>query len=371
LNILAAHCGSFPRIGDSRESQQLRVAVEAFQRGEIKERQLELARNEAVRSALEAQAKAGLDAVSDGQVRWDDPVSHFMGKFSGVDIAGLLRYYDTNTYFRQPVVTGAVEPLNELVVSELKLARAISTRPVIARITGPVTLSRLSLLRGGPYRNADQLAAALAPHLAAEVERLASAGAAEIVVEEPALLREPAALPVLADALEVLAARRGSVRLWLFPSFGDAAPLYDQLQKLPVDGLILDLTCSTAAAGAVISSGSSLALGLGLVDARNTGMESPAKLAKLAAGLIRRAHGPIVMLVPSNGLEYLPWEVALRKLAILARVRDLLTGVKEGRTVRSRKRGAKPRRPAHGRVKRPRAGRSSRRAGKNRRTGKR
>jgi len=345
LKILAANYGSFPRIGDFLESQQLKVATEAFQRGELKERQLELAKNEAVREVLAAQAKAGLDAVSDGQIRWDDAVSHFMGKFSGVSIAGLLRYYDTNTYFRQPVVTGAMEPLSEFVVSELKLARAISTKPVIARITGPLTLSRLSLLRGGPYKNADALASALAPHLAAEVERLASAGAAEIVVEESALLREPRALPVLEDALEVLAARRGSVRLWLFPSFGDASPVYERLQKLPVDGLILDLTYSTAAAEAVISSGSSLALGLGLVDARNTMMESPVKLAKLAAGLIRRVHGQIVMLVPSNGLEFLPRTVALRKLAVLARVRDLLTGASAGRMARGKKRAASPRRP--------------------------
>jgi len=179
------------------------------------------------------------------------------------------------------------------------------------------------------------------------VEGLARAGAAGIVVEEPSLLREPGALPVLEDALEVMAARREAVRLWLFPGFGDAAPLYEQLQKLPVDGLIIDLTYSSAAAEAVISSGSSLALGLGIVDARNTRMESPAKLTKLASGLIRRIHAPIVMLVPSNGLEFLPRAVAVHKLQVLVRVRNLLTGVSKPRTGRRR------------------------RAGKNRRTGRR
>jgi 5-methyltetrahydropteroyltriglutamate--homocysteine methyltransferase len=326
VNIIAANYGGYPRIGGLAEQPGPGTAVPAVERGGIRERRVELSQNEEVRAALEEQAEAGLDVVSDGQIRWKDPVSHFMGKFSGVKIAGLLRYYDTDAYYSQPVVTGALESKGSLVAEEIKLARAISTRPVMARITGPLTLSRLSVVQGGPYGNADALCDALVPHLADEIERLAKAGAEGIVVEEPAILREPGAMPVLENALEVMAARRQAVRLWLFPSFGDAGLLYEKLQRLPVDGLILELTRTSTAAAAVASSGSGLCLGLGVADARKVTMESSVGTARLVTGLLRRVHAGQVMLVPSNGLEFLPRDVARRKLALLARARDLMTG---------------------------------------------
>lgn len=341
MNIVAAHSGSYPRIGDAREQQRLRNAIESFQRGEIKEKDLTKAQDEVVRDVLAEQTKAGLDVVSDGLVRWYDAVSHTMGKLKGVSINGLLRYFDTNTYFRQPHVTGAIAGNGALVADEVKFARAIAARPVATTLVGPLTLSRLSLIKGAPYKNADALMDALTPILADEVERLVKAGADAIIVEEPYLLKEPAALPRLADALEVLAARKGSLRLWLSVTFGDASKLYAKLQALPVDGLHLDFTYGGAIEDVVTSAGSQLGLGLGLVDARNTRLESPAVVAKRAARLLKKARGPVAGIVASNGVEYLPRTRAFEKLQVLARARDLLTGRKGGRSAAKAKPAAK------------------------------
>lgn len=343
MNIVAANGGSYPRIGDSREQQKLRNAYEASQRGDIKGTELERIQQSVIREVLAEQAKAGLDVVSDGQITWYDSVSHVMGKLKGVTINGLLRHYDTNTYFRQPQVTGKVEAKGALLADALKWSRAVSARPVLTTLPGPLTLSRLSIIKSGPYANANKLFDALVPILADEVERLARAGADAIVIEESYLLREPKALPQLADALEVLAARKGSLRIWLTVTFGDAAGIYDKLQKLPVDGLCLDFTYSSAIATAVASSGSRLALGLGLVDARNTKLESPAKVAAQAAILLKKAKGEVAGLVPSNGLEYLPRGRAFEKLVVLAKARDLLTGKKGGSKKRPAAAKAKPR----------------------------
>ncbi len=369
MNIVAANVGSYPRIGDTREQHKLRDALAALDRGEIKEQDLAQVQNEVVHEVLAEQAKAGLDVVSDGQIRWSDSVSHVMGKFDGVSINGLLRYFDTNTYFRQPQITGTLAEKGPLIADELKLAQAFSSKPVIATILGPLTLSRLSVLKGGPYHGANQLMDALVPLLAAEVERLATVGADAIVIEEPFLLREPAALPQMADALEVLAARKGSLRLWLFLSFGDAAPLYEKLQGLAVDGLILDFTYSRAMADAVATSGSQLSLGLGVVDARNTKLESPARVASFVARLLKKVQAEVVGLTPSNGLEFLPRSRAYEKLAVLARARDLLTGAGPSRAkrwpaLRTRK-AAKVRRrkPASRRTARGKSRRGRRRKG--------
>ncbi|MEK7767046.1 MAG: hypothetical protein AAB368_12490, partial [bacterium] len=295
-----------------------------------------------------------------GMIRWYDTVSHIMGQLKGVSINGLLRYFDTNTYFRQPHVTGALAAKGPLLAEDLKWARAVSSKPVIAYLPGPLTLANLSLIKGASYADTGQLMNALVPILADEVERLAQAGADAIVVDEPYLLRKPAGFSELADALEVLAARKGAIRMWLFPSCGNAAPLYDKLQRLTVDGLILDFTYGKELGDVVASAGSQLLLGLGLVDARNTKLESPARVAKEAARLLKKARGGLAGLVPSNGLEYLPRTRAAEKLAVLAKARDLLNGtsrsgrrpVKAKRAAPKRRAAKAGRKPARGRGKR-------------------
>jgi 5-methyltetrahydropteroyltriglutamate--homocysteine methyltransferase len=354
VNIIAANYGSSPRIGDTKEQQRLRVALEAFQRGEITQKKLEQVQNGLVKEVLDEQARAGLDVVSDGQVRWSDAVSRPMGRLKGVSINGLLRYFDTNTYFRQPQVIGAISAKGPILADDLKLAVAMSAKPVVATLLGPLTLSRLSIVKGGDYADWKAVMEALVPVLADEIERLVAAGADAIVLEEPALLKDPKALPALSDALEVIGARKGSVNLWLFPSFGDAGPVYDKLQELPVDGLLLDFTYGKGALAAVASAGTRLALGLGLVDARNTKLESPGRVAAAAGKLLRKVRGPVAGLCPSNGLEYLPRTRAREKLAVLAKARDLLLGAR-----RPRRSKPTPRKPA--RRATPKARRAGRR----------
>jgi len=341
LNIIAANPGSYPRIGDKPGQQRLRRALPA---------ELDLVRQEVVREVMAEQAKAGLDVISDGQVRWADPVSHPMGKFAGVSLGGLLRYQDTNTYFRQPVVAGALAAAAPILADEVRWSVAVSPRPVAVTLLGPLTLSRLSLIRGGTYATPDALMDALVPVLADEVERLAAAGVHAIVIEEPRMCLEPEAFPRLADAFEVIAARRGSARLWVFPSFGDAGALWDKLQSMPVDGLVLDLTRGGAAADALAAAGSRLAIMLGLVDARSLKLETAGRLAKAAAALLKKVRAPVAGLVPSAGLEYLPRGRAYEKCVVLAKARDLLTGRTAGGKKRSggkkRPKGKVPRRGA-------------------------
>jgi 5-methyltetrahydropteroyltriglutamate--homocysteine methyltransferase len=325
MKILAVHAGGFPRVGDTLEQQRLRAARGAFDRGEITEEKLADTENDMVREVLSLQSKAGLDLVSDGQVRWQDPVSHVMDRLEGVRAGRLARYFDTNTYYRQPQVVGAIAARGPLTAEEFRFARAISPRPVTATLTGPFTLSRLCL-PGGPYKSGDDLLAALAPIIAGEVGQLAAAGAGNIIIEEPFLSRETQSIGLLADALEVLGGAKGSARLWLRLSFGDYAPLYGALQKLPVDGLMLDFTCSARLAEVVASAGSDLALGLGLVDTRNTRMENYMKTARVAALLMKKIHAGECWLTASTGVDFLPRNRAVEKLALLARMRDFLAG---------------------------------------------
>jgi len=328
MRILTASAGSYPRIGETPELAQLRRTIGAWERKEASADELRAAEDALVRAALADQLEAGLDFVTDGQVRWYDPVSHLAGKLAGIEINGLLRLFDTNFYFRQPVVRGAVKRQDGMVLSEYEFARAHCSKPVKPVLTGPYTLARSSIVSNGAYKGVEALTEAYAQALAPEIEALARAGAELIQIDEPAILKQPAHLPVLERALTALAARKGKAQLALHLSFGDPQPLYDRLQKLPVDVLSLDFTYNPKFIEHVASAGSDKLLGLGLVDARNTRLEDAASVAKLTERILSRAKGDACYLTTSCGLEFLPRDRARAKLKLLAQIRSRLEGQK-------------------------------------------
>ncbi len=326
MQILLTGAGSYPRIGETPELQQLRRSIAAWERQEATGDDLRAAEDALVRAALSDQVEAGLDLVTDGQIRWYDPISHLAGKLAGVEINGLLRLFDTNFYFRQPVVRGAIRRQEGMVLREYEFARAQSSKPVKPVLTGPYTLARSSILSNGVYKGAEALTEAYAQVLALEVEALARAGAEVIQIDEPAIVKNPTDLPILERVLAVLAAKKGSARIALHFSFGDPHPLYDRLQRLPVDILSLDFTYNPKFADHVAAAGSDKPLGLGLVDARNTRLEDAATVAKQVERLLSRVKADACYLLPSCGLEYLPRDRARSKLKLLAQVRAHLKG---------------------------------------------
>src|SRR5262249_30381352 len=142
--------------------------------------------------------------------------------------------------------------------------------------------------------------------------------------EEPALLSHPHDIRMARQLLEPLWAARGSAQLALAVYFGDAEPLYAQLNSLPADMLVLDFTYSPSLIDTIAATGTSKLLAVGLIDGRNTRLEDPARIARQVDRLLRRYSLDTVHLVPSCGLEYLPHERARAKLALLAQVRALL-----------------------------------------------
>ena len=100
--------GNYPRIGDTSEEQSLRRSIARFDKGEISAAELGDAERQVVKAVLREQNEGGIDLVTDGQISWYDSQSHIARRLASVEINGLARYFDTNTYYRQPVVQGAV-----------------------------------------------------------------------------------------------------------------------------------------------------------------------------------------------------------------------------------------------------------------------
>lgn len=338
--LFLAHTGSYPRIGDSPELQTLRRSIAALDRGDGTLADLHAAEDDMTRRAISDQARAGVEWLTDGLIRWYDPVSHLAGKLEGVEIRGLLRFFDTNTYFRQPVVTARPMRSKPLVVEEFRFAHAAlnhlptphanGTPRIKVVLTGPYTLAKFSLSESDATAKLEIRAAAYAEALAAEIVDLAAAGVELIQVDEPAIVKYPGDWGIFDQAIApILRARDNAGRkpkLALYVYFRDCAPLYEKLTSLPFDIIGLDFTYNPALVDVVASKGSPRALGLGLLDGRNTKLEDPAVVAKQIERMLPKIQCGHAYLGPSSGLEYLPRDRAQGKLELLRRVRSAFLG---------------------------------------------
>ena len=308
--------GNYPRIGDTSEEQSLRRSIARFDKGEISAAELGDAERQVVKAVLREQNEGGIDLVTDGQISWYDSQSHIARRLASVEINGLARYFDTNTYYRQPVVQGAVAWKEPILLDEWKFAQTNSKAAVKAVLTGPVTLASLALDKH--YRGKKPLALDLADALGEEVSGLVRAGAAHIQIDEPILTRHPEDLPLAVEGLERIRARKGAAALTLFTYFGEVSRIFEELVETPADAIGLDLVQGAATWSAIAKHGSKKPLVLGLVDARNTKKEDPAEVAKKVLGIKDRIDLKASFLSPSNGLEFLPRERAREKLRILS-----------------------------------------------------
>ncbi|MBI1949960.1 MAG: hypothetical protein HYS34_01175 [Acidobacteria bacterium] len=333
--IFAALLSDYPRIGDHPEEQVLRRAIRLADKGEIPPAEVAAAEDEMTRRAIADQAAAGLDLLTDGQIRWHDPVSHVARGLAGFRIEGLLRYFDTNTYYRQPAATGPIGREKPFLVEAYRFAvGAAAPRPVKAIVTGPLTIARLS--RDASRRGLQDLTLQIASALNRELRDLEAAGAGLIQVDEPALARFPGEAGILRQAMRRLVSGLATARVLLATSFGDATPLLADLALMPVDLIGLDVLAATGGGGDAGALGARLAgtmpaetgLALGIVDGRNTRLEDAdgtyESTVRPILQALRAAPGPerVIHLVTSHGLEFLPRDVARAKLSMLAAVRD-------------------------------------------------
>jgi len=309
--MLTTVVGNYPKIPNRPRPAKLRNAINRFDRGEISIEELRTVEDDVTREVIDEQVEAGLDLMTDGQIRWEDEQTYIARRLRGVSINGLVRFFDTNTYFREPVVEGPLAWTQAIAVADYRFAAEYSPRPVKAVLPGPYTLARLS--RDEHYRSLEGCVMAYAEALSQEARALQEAGAAFIQLNEPAILKHKTDFPLFQRAIE-RTLEGISVERALYLYLGDADGLYPRLLDLPIDVLGLDFVMGARNFEVLKTAPFTKTLGLGLVDARNTKMES---VEQIVEGL-RRAQEIVplerVHLSPSCGLEFLPREEAQAKL---------------------------------------------------------
>lgn len=306
--------GNYPKIPEPPAPGRWRTSVEKLQRGEITPADLRRVEDEVTSEVLAEMAAAGIDIVTDGQIRWEDGQTYFAHGLEGFQIHSLQRYFDTNVYYRQPVAVGEITWRGPISVAAYQFASSHSPRPVKPVVTGPLTLAVLS--RDEFYGNLDQFVMALAAALNHELKALAAAGATLIQVDEPGILTHRDRFPLFRRAMDVLWDGVDATRA-VYTYFGHIDGLYPAILDIPVDIIGLDFVAGARNWEVLRRAKFAKHLGLGILDARNTKMETRDAVVdacRRAAEIVPASH---LHVGPSAGLEFLPRGVARRKLEVL------------------------------------------------------
>jgi 5-methyltetrahydropteroyltriglutamate--homocysteine methyltransferase len=307
--------GSFPKLPIEPGAPNVRVIRNRMDQGKATAKDLSEAARETTRRIIALQESAGVDIPVDGQVGWDDAQTAVAKGLNGFTIAGLIRYLDTNTYYRQPEITGAVSWSRPVTVEDFKASQAMAHRPLKAVLPGPYSLYRFS--RDLHYKDPNEALAAVGEALAHEAKALEDAGATWIHFEEPWLGRASAAEAprVLAALTPVLRGRKAKTTIHV--PFRAPTAIFDAIRDLPWTALGLDLVEGPEGWNLIPKIPAGRTVALGLVDARNTRLEDPARVAQEVhrARALRSDLG--YQLCTTASLEYLPADRAAMKVARL------------------------------------------------------
>ncbi|MGH2473082.1 MAG: hypothetical protein ACRDG6_11965 [Candidatus Limnocylindria bacterium] len=319
--------GAYPKIGDGLEAQELRRALHRHDRGEINDADLGKVFDEATRTAIGEIEAAGVDVTNDGQIRWDDLLSPFARAWSGVEPGPLERFYDNNTYFRQPVINGRIETDGRSLTRDYTFARGVAKTQLKAAIPGPLTFATLTA-RDDQYRSLEERVLAVADATAKEIAGLKAAGATMIDIEDPAVAASPKHIELAREAYRRLA--DPDLALTLMTYFFPADAVLESLASFPVAAVAIDVRSRDTTAFDRLDAFRTQSVLLGVVDSRNTRLETAEEVARYAERALKLVPQERLVLATTTSLEYLPRDVAQAKLAALVEGARLVTGEKAG-----------------------------------------
>jgi len=309
--------GNYPKIPNLPKPARLRNAINRRDRGDLTNEELAAVFDEVTVEVIQEQTDAGIDIVTDGQVRWDDDQTYVARGMAGIEIGALQRYLDTNTYYREPEITGDIAFKASVLVKDWQFAQQNSTRPVKAILPGPFTLGRLSLDKH--YNDNGTVVRALAKALRSEAEALVAAGCKHIQVNDPTIVLNKGEVALFAEGIATVLAGLDGVETGVYTWFGDCAGILGDLAQLPVDVIGLDFVAGPDNWDAIKNTDlGGKKLGAGIVDGRNTRLESASEVTAAIERLTESVPADRIYVNPSCGLEYVPRETAFEKLRVLA-----------------------------------------------------
>jgi 5-methyltetrahydropteroyltriglutamate--homocysteine methyltransferase len=288
---------------------------------------LEQAQDDATVLAIRDLERAGIDIVTDGEVRRESYSNRFATALEGIDL-GKPGHVKARSGHRTPVprVVGKIRRKGPVEVRDMMFLRANTDRPAKITLPGPFTMSQQAI--NEHYEDADEMVMDYAVAVNAEAKDLVKAGADIIQLDEPWLRNDPAAAKRIAVKAINRALQGIAVPTIVHLCFGYAALVPGETKPVGYS-FLPELADSTAEQISIEAAQPKLDLGvlkdlapkkilLGVLDLGDTKVETPRRVAER----IRRGlkHVPAERLIPAPdcGMKYLPREVAFGKLKALA-----------------------------------------------------
>jgi 5-methyltetrahydropteroyltriglutamate--homocysteine methyltransferase len=298
---------------------------------------LEQAHRDATLLAIRAQEDAGLDIITDGEIRRESYSNRFATALDGVDIDNPGTALDRSGHPNPvPRVVGPIRRKHPVEVEDVKFLRAHTARTVKITLPGPFTMAQQA--QDDYYGSTEALAFGYAEAVNDEVKDLFAAGADIVQLDEPYLQARAAearkyGVKVINQALDGVT---GTTALHL--CFGYAAIIHDRpegysfLPELAACD-VGQISIETAQSGldcSVLSALDGKTIILGVLDLADPAVESP----EVVVARVRRALPYVtasrMVLAPDCGMKYLPRETAFGKLTAMSaaavRLRAELSG---------------------------------------------
>ncbi len=319
MNVQLGLTSPFPR------SEALVAATRDYDRGRTTADALEELFVRTEGEVVDLERRLGFDQITAGYLRWADLFRPIAESWGGFTVGPVTRWFETNTFFRQPILHAPPERVPGALLRALPPPLQRAPAPAKAILPGPYTLTGLIDNRSGETDEA--LLHRFGRLLAEEVRELRGAGIAVFEFQEPLLAVRPPQRSIAESVQEayrsIEAARDGGTTI-VWTAHGDGVGCAELLGRLAASVVGLDLTETDPER--LPTALERRALGLGVLDPRTTLVEEAGDIVRIVRAVADRLHPPAVYLGPGASLDLLPWEPATRKLHALPAARQLLQG---------------------------------------------
>jgi 5-methyltetrahydropteroyltriglutamate--homocysteine methyltransferase len=317
--------GSYPQpdwlIDRERLGSRLPPRVRARELWRIPQPLLEQAQDDATRLAVADMERAGVDVVTDGEMRRESYSNRFATALEGVDLdepgVALDRTGHENPV---PRVTGPIRRTRPVEVRDVEYLRSITDRRIKITVPGPFTMTQQA--QNDYYDDARSLALAYAAAVNEELRDLKAAGADVVQIDEPYLQARPD--PAREYAVEAIDRALDGIEgpTVLHTCFGYAHIVHDRLPGYPflreldecrATHLSLEAAQPNLAAD-VLRQVPGKVIILGVLDLGSPEVETPDVVADRIRTALEVVPPERLTLAPDCGMKYLPRERAYAKL---------------------------------------------------------
>jgi 5-methyltetrahydropteroyltriglutamate--homocysteine methyltransferase len=295
--------------------------VRAKELWRVPEEFLAQAQNDATILAIRDQERAGLDIVTDGEMRRESYSNRFATALEGVDIDNPGTALDRSGHPNPvPRVAGKVRRKHAVEVDDVKFLRANTDRTIKITVPGPFTMSQQA--QNDFYRDEEAVALDYAAAVNAEIKDLFAAGADIVQVDEPYMQARPEkarkfGLKAFNAALDGV---KGTTAVHI--CFGYAAVIHvrpeaysflpefanSPVRQISIETAQSNLDCS------VLEKLPGKTIILGVLDLSDMAIETPETVASRIRRALPYVSAERIVVAPDCGMKYLPREIAFGKM---------------------------------------------------------